>query len=73
MRTAVALLPKDQRQVISLVDLGGLAYCEVADALEIPIGTVMSRLHRARKGLLARLDEAPPVSAAARGNLHLVE
>ena len=73
VRTAVALLPRDQRQVISLVDLGGLAYCEVAETLEIPIGTVMSRLHRARKGLLARLDEAPPVSVAARGNIHLVE
>ena len=75
VRTAVALLPKDQRQVISLVDLGGLAYCEVAEALEIPIGTVMSRLHRARKGLLARLDQAPPASAVARarGNIHLVE
>jgi RNA polymerase sigma-70 factor (ECF subfamily) len=73
VRTAVALLPRDQRQVISLVDLGGLAYCEVADSLEIPIGTVMSRLHRARKGLLARLDEAPPASAAAGGNLRLVE
>lgn len=73
VRTAVALLPRDQRQAISLVDLGGLAYCEVADALEIPIGTVMSRLHRARKGLLARLDKAPPASAAARGNIRLVE
>jgi RNA polymerase sigma-70 factor (ECF subfamily) len=73
VRTAVALLPKDQRQVISLVDLGGLAYCEVSETLEIPIGTVMSRLHRARKGLLAKLGKAPPASATARGNLHLVE
>ena len=73
VRTAVASLSRDQRQVISLVDLGGLHYCEVAESLEIPIGTVMSRLHRARKGLLARLDEAPAVSVAARGNLHLVE
>ena len=75
VRTAVASLSRDQRQVISLVDLGGLAYCEVAEALEIPIGTVMSRLHRARKGLLARLDQAPPASAVARarGNIHLVE
>ena len=73
VRTAVASLPRNQRQVISLVDLGGLAYCEVAEALEVPIGTVMSRLHRARRELLARLDEAPPASAAPRGNLRLVE
>jgi RNA polymerase sigma-70 factor (ECF subfamily) len=73
VRAAVASLPRDQRQVITLVDLGGLAYCEVAEALEIPIGTIMSRLHRARKGLLARLDEAPPASATAGGNLRLVE
>ena len=73
VRTAVALLPRNQRQVVSLVDLGGLAYCEVAETLEIPIGTVMSRLHRARKGLLAKLGKAPPASATARGNLHLVE
>ena len=73
VRAAVASLPRDQRQVISLVDLGGLPYCEVAEALEIPIGTVMSRLHRARKGLLARMVEATPASAATKGNLRLVE
>jgi RNA polymerase sigma-70 factor (ECF subfamily) len=73
VRKAVASLPKDQRQVISLVDLDGLRYCEVADALDIPIGTVMSRLHRARKGLLARIDEVPTASVAARGNIRLVE
>jgi RNA polymerase sigma-70 factor (ECF subfamily) len=73
VRTAVASLPEDQRQVISLVDLGGLQYCEVAEALEIPIGTVMSRLYRARKDLLARMNKAPLASVAARGNIRLVE
>lgn len=73
VRAAVASLPRNQRQVISLIDLGRLPYCEVAEALEIPIGTVMSRLHRARKGLLARMDEAFPVSATAQGNMRLVE
>jgi RNA polymerase sigma-70 factor (ECF subfamily) len=57
VRFAVASLPTDQRQVISLVDLEELSYCEVAQVLNIPIGTVMSRLHRARKQLLAKLDE----------------
>ena len=65
VRAAVAGLPADQRQVISLVDLEDLSYCEVAEALNIPIGTVMSRLHRARKNLLARLE-----TAEKRGSRH---
>ena len=73
VRAAVASLPKDQRQVISLVDLAELRYCEVAEALAIPIGTVMSRLYRARKALLARIDEAPLTSVEARGKIRLVE
>ena len=72
VREAVAALPKDQRQVVSLVDLGGLSYCEVAESLEIPMGTVMSRLHRARKGLLDKLDNTHPVLIEARGNMRLV-
>ncbi len=57
VRFAVASLPAEQRQIISLVDLEELSYCEVSQALNIPIGTVMSRLHRARKNLLSRMDE----------------
>jgi putative ABC transport system permease protein len=48
VRTAIARLPVGQREVLTLVDLEGFAYQEVADILEIPIGTVMSRLSRAR-------------------------
>lgn len=55
VRRAVAELTLDQRQVISLVDLGGLTYCEVAQSLDIPAGTVMSRLYTARKNLLKKL------------------
>jgi len=51
VQSAVAQLPMGQRQVITLVDLNDASYAEVADALEIPIGTVMSRLSRARKTL----------------------
>ncbi len=47
-----------QRQVISLVDLEGCSYIEVAQILDMPIGTVMSRLSRARKALKEQLLEA---------------
>jgi len=56
VRKAVASLPVGQRQVISLVDLEEFSYCEVAEILGIPIGTVMSRLHRARKSLLGKME-----------------
>lgn len=42
-------LPERFRSVVELVDLDGLSYQEAADVLGVPIGTVMSRLHRARK------------------------
>lgn len=57
VRQAVAELSIEQRQIISLVDLGGLSYCDVSQTLDIPVGTVMSRLHRARKNLLKKLEE----------------
>jgi RNA polymerase sigma-70 factor (ECF subfamily) len=51
VRRAVANLPLAQRQVLTLVDLEGCSYNEVSTALEIPPGTVMSRLCRARRAL----------------------
>jgi RNA polymerase sigma-70 factor, ECF subfamily len=50
-------LSEKKRVVVMLVDVDGLTYQETADVLEIPIGTVMSRLHRARKQLRAELEE----------------
>lgn len=49
IEAALARLPDDQRQVILLVGLEEMTYQEAADALDIPIGTVMSRLHRGRE------------------------
>src|SRR5262249_54389015 len=46
---ALDQLSEDHRRIIMLGDLEGLSYREIADTLEIPIGTVMSRLHNARK------------------------
>ena len=57
VRQAIGRLPLAQRQVITLVDLEGLSYADVAQVLEIPIGTVMSRLARARKALAAHLED----------------
>lgn len=48
---AFAALPGEQRAVLHLVAIEGLSYAETADALGVPVGTVMSRLSRARSAL----------------------
>lgn len=53
---AMDTLPDDQRSILSLVCLQGMAYKDVAEVLCIPIGTVMSRLARARAALAATLN-----------------
>ena len=58
VRAAVEKLPMGQRQVLTLVDLEEFSYAEVAGILDIPVGTVMSRLSRARTGLRGMLDTA---------------
>lgn len=55
VRKAVAQLSEGQRQVVTLVDLEGFSYGEVALILDVPIGTVMSRLCRARNAMKAFL------------------
>ena len=52
---AIATLPAKMRVVVELVDLESCTYAEVAMALSIPIGTVMSRLHRGRKHIKDQL------------------
>ena len=53
---ALASLVEDQRAALLLVVLEGLSYREVAEVLDVPIGTVMSRLARARMQIKAYLD-----------------
>jgi RNA polymerase sigma-70 factor (ECF subfamily) len=55
---ALAELDEPFRRVIQLVDVEGLSYAEAAEALGVPAGTVMSRLHRARGRIRDRLDRA---------------
>jgi RNA polymerase sigma-70 factor, ECF subfamily len=55
VEAAYRALPEPFRQVVDLVDLDGLHYQEAADLLGIPVGTVMSRLHRARKRIRDQL------------------
>ena len=52
---AFAALPPDWRLVVLLADVEELSYREIADIMEIPLGTVMSRLHRAHRRLQERL------------------
>lgn len=67
----VEALPEDHRRVLTLVCIDELSYRDAAEALGVPIGTVMSRLSRARKALAASLGmmegesplEAPDMSA----------
>lgn len=55
---ALAALPDQHQQIVRLVDIGGLSYAEAADLLDVPKGTVMSRLHRARKRIRTHLTAA---------------
>lgn len=50
-RKAMANLPEEQRSLLALVVLDGLSYKEAAAVLEVPVGTVMSRLARARRAI----------------------
>ena len=61
VRQAIAQLEPDFREVIVLREIEGLSYKEIASALGIPMGTVMSRLSRARNVLLVELGGAKEV------------
>ena len=60
VRRAMAELPEPQREILVMRHFEDLAYVEIAELLEVPLGTVMSRLYRARKALLGlvRAQEA---------------
>jgi RNA polymerase sigma-70 factor (ECF subfamily) len=60
---ALAAVPHDFRDVVVLVDIGDFSYAEAAQILDIPIGTVMSRLHRGRRILKKELADLTMESA----------
>lgn len=81
---ALDALPPPFRVVVQLVDVEGMRYQEAADVLEVPLGTVMSRLHRARsrlrralagtdldrRGVQAGAGASPPEHATSEGEVH---
>lgn len=56
LKAAIDALPPDQRDVLLLWGVEGMKYREIADVTGVPIGTVMSRLHRARKTLAESME-----------------
>src|SRR5437660_8970774 len=62
--SALSAVPHDFRDVIVLVDIGAFSYADAAQILDIPIGTVMSRLHRGRRILKQELAERTVGSTA---------
>ena len=65
VRQAIATLPENYREVVVLCELDELSYEDAAAALDCPVGTVRSRLHRARAILVEKLRDAQPVRRAS--------
>jgi predicted DNA-binding protein (UPF0251 family) len=72
VRSAIEQLSATHREVILLCDVEEASYREIAEILSIPIGTVMSRLARARKALCELLGRAPCASLSS-GLAHPIE
>jgi RNA polymerase sigma-70 factor, ECF subfamily len=66
VRQAVQSLPPAYREVVALCDLQEMDYATVAQVIQCPVGTVRSRLHRARGLLLRKLSAVPSMAVASR-------
>jgi RNA polymerase sigma-70 factor (ECF subfamily) len=66
IRRALAELPEEQRIAVYLADVEGFAYREIAEIMESPVGTVMSRLHRGRAALRSSLADYAQRSGMVR-------
>ncbi len=58
VEVAFLSLPDDFRRAVELVDINGLSYAEAAEVMGVPVGTIMSRIHRARRRMRDRLATA---------------
>jgi RNA polymerase sigma-70 factor (ECF subfamily) len=67
VQEALAALPEQFRLAVLLADVEGFSYKEIADILDVPIGTVMSRLHRGRRALEKRLWDVMRERGLVRG------
>jgi RNA polymerase sigma-70 factor (ECF subfamily) len=67
VQDALADLPEQFRLAVLLADVEGFSYKEIAEILEIPMGTVMSRLHRGRRALEKRLWDVMRERGLVRG------
>ena len=67
----LAEMPQGQASVVMLRDLQGLSYQEIAGFYEVPVGTVKSRLNRARRELTSRLEERLGLGGAAPSDLSM--
>ena len=65
VRQAISTLPENYREVVVLCELEEMSYEEAASVLDCPVGTVRSRLHRARAMLVEKLREPRPVRRAS--------
>lgn len=65
----LATLGPLQREIVGLIDIAGFSYCEAAEVLGVPVGTVMSRITRARLALLAAIEASSvrPLKAGKGG------
>lgn len=59
VRTTFATLPAPMREVLFLVDVMGMKYAEAAEIMDVPHGTVMSRVSRARRALIKTMQAGP--------------
>jgi RNA polymerase sigma-70 factor (ECF subfamily) len=66
VRAGMTCLSGAHREIIALVDIAGFSYAEAAALLQVPVGTVMSRVSRARRALLAAISEHNVYSLARR-------
>lgn len=75
VNSAMEALPENQRSALAMRSVGGLSYLEISEVLDIPIGTVMSRISRARKSLAitfgsTKPNNFPQTQGGSKNDLH---